>query len=403
MTGSPATSLSEAPILDLDPFSDEVLRDPYPFFEQLLDAGPAAYIPLYDYYAVGRWDEVGQVASDHSRFTSTGGVGMADIRKPGAWRSPSPITEIEGTEHAGVRRALQRILSPRVVREWRERFEDHAQQVAERVLDEREIDGVSDIAEAFVLSAFPGVLGIDAAPDRLVLTGELNFNQLGPNNERLQRCLRRAEPILEWYADQLKRERMLPGGFGIQIFEAEDRGEFASGTAAPHVRSFFRAGTDTTIAGIGHALHLLAINPEQYSLLHADPAKARNAFEEAIRLESPAMVMFRTTTGNVELSGVRLKPDTKVGYYAGAANRDARQWVDPDRYDINRNVAGIHRAFGFGAHICIGQMIARLEAESILNAISIRAKSVELAGEPSYRLVNTLRTLNALPLRIKPR
>lgn len=402
MTSSIADSTIDVPVLDIDPFSDEVLTDPYPFFGQLLDAGPAAYIPLYDYYAVGRWQEVGEVASDHQRFTSVGGVGMSDIRKPGAWRSPSPITEIEGNEHANVRRVLQKILSPRIVREWRNRFEEHAQHVAERVLDQREIDGVTDIAEAFVLTAFPTVLGIDVAPERLILTGELNFNQLGPNNSRLAQCLERAEPILEWYADQLKRERMLPGGFGMQIFEAEDRGEFAVGTAAPHVRSFFRAGTDTTMAGIGHALHLLAMNPDQYALLLADPTKARNAFEEAIRLESPAMVMFRTTTGSVKLSGVTLKPDTKVGYYAGAANRDPRQWIDPDRYDITRNVAGIHRAFGYGAHICIGQMIARLEAESILGALASRVKSIELAGEPRYRLVNTLRTLDTLPLRITP-
>jgi len=246
------------------------------------------------------------------------------------------------------------------------------------------------------------VLGIDVPPERLIITGELNFNQMGPNNARLQRALERAEPILAWYAEQLKRERMVPGGFGLKIFEAEDRGEFAPGKAALHLRSFFRAGVDTTISGIGHALHLLARHPAQYALLHADPARARNAFEEAIRLESPAMVLFRTTTGDVELSGCRLKANTKVGYYPGAANRDPRQWSEPQRYDITRDVAGVHRAFGFGAHVCIGQMIARLEAECILGAIAKRAKAIELTGEPQLRIVNTLRTLHHLPLRVTP-
>jgi hypothetical protein len=51
-----------------------VLRDPYPFFERVREAGPAAYIPAYDYYAVGRWEEVGQVAADYQRFTTTGGI-----------------------------------------------------------------------------------------------------------------------------------------------------------------------------------------------------------------------------------------------------------------------------------------------------------------------------------------
>lgn len=402
MTTLSPCALRDAPVLDIDPFSDEVLSDPLPFFEQLREAGPAAYIPAYDCYAVGRWEEVGQVASDHERFTTTGGIGMSDIRKPGAWRPPSPITEIDPPEHTGVRAALQKVLSPLVVRQWREQFQQHAERVAERVLDEREVDGVAGISEAFVLGVFPKVLGIEIPPERLIVTGELNFNQMGPNNARLQQALARAEPILEWYADQLKRERMVPGGFGIQIFEAEDRGEFAPGKAALHLRSFFRAGVDTTISGIGHALHLLARHPGQYALLHADPARARNAFEEAIRLEAPAMVLFRTTTGEVALSGTRLKADTKVGYYPGAANRDPRRWSEPDRYDITRDVAGAHRSFGYGAHVCIGQMIARLEAECILGAIARRAKAIELAGEPSLRLVNTLHTLDRLPLRVVP-
>jgi hypothetical protein len=173
---------------------------------------------------------------------------------------------------------------------------------------------------------------------------------------------------------------MLPGGFGLKIFEAEDRGEFAPGKAALHLRSFFRAGVDTTIGGIGHTLHLLARHPDQYALLHADPARARNAFEEGIRLESPALVLFRTTSGEVELSGCGLKADTKVAYYPGAANRDPRKWMDPQRFDITRDVAGVHRAFGYGAHACIGQMIARLEAECIIGAMAKRAEEARTGG-----------------------
>jgi cytochrome P450 len=240
MTEATAPTIADAPVLDIDPFSDEVLLDPLPFFEQLRETGPAVYVPQYDYYAVGRWEEVGQVASDYARFTTTGGIGMGDIRKPGAWRPPSPITEIDPPEHTGVRAALQKILSPIVVRQWREQFEQHAQVVAERVLDQRDVDGVTDICEGFVLGVFPKVLGIDVPPERLIITGELNFNQIGPNNERLQRALKRAEPILEWYADQLKRERMLPGGFGLKIFEAEDRGEFAPGWTPPSPASAMR-------------------------------------------------------------------------------------------------------------------------------------------------------------------
>lgn len=195
---------------------------------------------------------------------------------------------------------------------------------------------------------------------------------------------------------------MVPGGFGEKIFQEEGRGEFAPGTGALQVRSFFRAGVDNTMAGIGFTLNQLARHADQYDAVRADPAEIKNAFEEAIRHESPAMVLFRTTTGEVELSGYRLAADTKVAFYPGAANRDPRKWAQPERFDIGRQVAGVHRAFGFGAHVCIGQMIARVEAACILRALARRVKRIEPAGEARYRLVNTLRTLDALPLQITP-
>jgi len=393
------SALLRPPTLDLDPFSDEVLTTPYPFFAQLRQA-PVVHIAIHNFYAVGRYEEVGIVASDFERFTTTGGVGLSDIRKPGAWRAPSPISEIDPPVHTGVRAALQKILSPLVVRQWRETFEKTAEAIVEDIVAAASVDGVRDIAEEFVLTAFPRVFGVSVPKERMKITGELNFNQLGPNNERLQRAMKAAEPILDWYADALQRHNMLPGGFGEKIYLAEDKGEFAEGTAPFHVRSFFRAGVDTTISGIGTTLRLLAQHPEQFAKVKADPSKVRHAFEEALRLESPAMVMFRTATQDVDFGGYLIPADAKVGYYAGAANRDPSKWQDPDTFDLDRQAAGVHRAFGYGAHVCIGQMISRLEAESILTALIKRIDAIELAGEPTYRLVNTLRTLDQLPLRL---
>jgi len=397
---SATIAVRDAPILDEDPFSDENITDPYPLFARMREMGPAVFVKPHGYYAVGRHAEAGIVASDYQRFSVAGGVGMSDIRKPGAWRARSPITEVDPPEHTQVRAALQKILSPLVVKGWKEKFAQRAEEIAEEAVARGTVDGVADITEAYVLDVFPAVLGIDVPPERIKLTGELNFNQIGPNNERVARALEKAAPIMDWYQQVLQRDSMLPGGFGEKIYEAEDSGAFEKGTAAMHVRSFFRAGVDTTMAGIGSTLKLLSEHPEQLAMVKANPALLKGAFEEALRLESPAQVMFRVTTGEVELSGVRLRTDTKVGYHIGAANRDPRQWADPDRFDLTRQTAGVHRSFGVGAHVCIGQMISRLEAESILGALIRRVKRIEPAGTARWRLVNTLRTLDVLPLHL---
>lgn len=395
-----AILIPDAPVLDEDPFSDENIADPYPLFTRMREMAPAVFIAPHNYYAVVRHAEAGIVASDSARFTTTGGVGLSDIRKPGAWRPRSPITEIDPPDHTRVRAALQKVLSPLVVKTWKEKFATRAEEVAEEVVGKGRVDGVADIAEAFVLDVFPSVLGVDVPPERIKLTGELNFNQIGPNNARTAAALERAAPIMEWYAQVLQREHMLPGGFGEKIYQAEDAGDFEKGTAPFQVRTFFRAGVDTTMAGIGSTLKLLAENPDQFAQVKANPALIKGAFEEALRLESPAQVMFRTTTGEVELGGVRLRADTKVGYHMGAANRDPRQWADPDRFDVTRQTTGVHRAFGVGVHVCIGQMIARLEAESILGALIRRVQAIEPAGAARWRPVNTLRTLDTLPLHL---
>ncbi len=400
MNATATLSVPDAPVLDEDPFSDANIADPYPLFDRMREMAPAVYVAPHGYYAVTRHAEAGIVASDFERFTVEGGVGMSDIRKPGAWRTRSPISEIDPPEHTRVRAALQRVLSPLVVKSWKEKFAQRAEEIAEAAVARGRVDGVADITEAYVLEVFPAVLGIAVPPERIKLTGELNFNQLGPNNERVAQALERAAPIMDWYQQVLQREHTLPGGFAEKIYEAEDAGHFDKGTAPLHVRSFFRAGVDTTIAGIGSTLKLLAEHPDQFALVKANPALIKGAFEEALRLESPAQVMFRTTTGEVELGGVRLRADTKVGYHMGAANRDPRQWPDPARFDVTRQTAGVHRAFGMGAHVCIGQMISRLEAESILGALVRRVKRIEPAGTSRWRPVNTLRTLDVLPLQL---
>ena len=173
------------------------------------------------------------------------------------------------------------------------------------------------------------------------------------------------------------------------------------GTAVGLVRVMFRGGFDTTISGLAAALNQLAQSPEQWALLRANPRLAVGAFDEALRHESPARLMSRTTVeGDITLGQYKLPGDAKISAFIGAANRDPRRWLDPAKFDIQRPTPGTHLAFGASAHICIGMLIAKFEAEAILVALAKRIRTIEPDGAPSYRLVNTLRTLASLPLRI---
>jgi cytochrome P450 len=393
----------EAPVLDIDPYSIEVLRDPYSFHQALREAGPVAYIKPHGVYAVGRHAEAKVLLSDHARFTNAAGIGIQDIRKPGDFRIPSRLLESDPPDHTKIRSVVTRLLSPLVIRKWKEGFQAKAEALVNELLERGEFDGVEHCVERFVLEAFPAAVGVRLPRTETLAIGEMRFNQSGPPNELYERAMKNAQPYLAWFEESVSRQGVLPGSIAEMLFKAEDAGELDEGVASNVVRSFVGGGTDSTIAGIGFTLHQLARAPEQWERVRSDPAKVKAAFEEGIRHESPFQVTYRTTRGETELSGVRLDADMKVGVFLGAANRDPRQFTNPDVFDVDRpQLAGNHVALGTGVHACIGQMIARAESEALLGTLVRRVARLELTAPPTYRPINQMRMLDKLPMRIHP-
>src|SRR3546814_3502037 len=126
------------PELSVDPFSVDVLADPTQFQHDLREAGPVARLPDYGIYATGRFDEVKAVLTDHSRFTTTGGVGLSDIRKPEAWRVNNPLLENDTTEHGDIRSGRKRIMLPAANRQWKETVETEDATPDDHLREQRE-------------------------------------------------------------------------------------------------------------------------------------------------------------------------------------------------------------------------------------------------------------------------
>lgn len=403
MTNAAEVALREAPVLDIDPYAIEVLRDPYPFHEALREAGPVAFIKPHGVYAVGRHAEAKVVLSEYARFTNAAGIGIQDIRKPGDFRIPSRLLEADPPDHTKIRTVVTRILSPLVIRKWKEGFERKAEALVDQLLEQREFDGVEDCAERFVLEAFPASVGVRLPRTETLAIGAMRFNQSGPKNALFEKAMQEAQPYLAWFEESVSRGGVLPDSLAEMLFKAEDAGDLDEGVASNVVRSFVGGGTDSTIAGIGFTLHQLAKNPDQWQRVRSDPAKVKVAFEEGIRHETPFQVTYRATVAETELSGIRLDGGVKVGVFLGAANRDPRKFENADRYDVDRvQLAGNHVALGTGIHACIGQMVARLEAEALIGALARKVATLELTASASYRPINQMRMLDKLPMRIRP-
>jgi hypothetical protein len=397
-TTAAVSGSADIPHLDVDPFAIEFFDDPCPTHERLRETGPVVYLDKWNVFGVARYAEVHAVLNDPVAFCSSRGVGLSDFAKEKPWRPQSIILEADPPAHTRTRAVLNQVLSATVMKPLRERFAAAAAAKVDELLARKSFDAVADLAEAFPMSVFPDAMGLKKeGRENLLPYAGLVFNAFGPPNQLRQDAIDRSAPHQAYVAAQCQRENLAPEGFGGCIHARVDSGDITEAEAPLLVRSLLSAGIDTTVNGIGAAVYCLARFPDQFSRLRADPTLARNAFEEAIRFESPVQTFFRTTTREVDISGHRIGEGEKVLMFLGAANRDGRRWENPDRYDISRRTSG-HVGYGSGIHMCVGQLVARLEGEVMMAALARKVAAIEITGPVKRRYNNTLRGLESLPV-----
>src|SRR5882757_9632238 len=398
MSATDQAAPTGVPSLDVDPFSTEFFDNMHTIHQVLREAGPVVWLAKWGVYGVARYAEVHAVLNDPLTFCSSRGVGLSDFAKEKPWRPQSIILEADPPAHTRTRAVLSQVLSPTAMKGVREHFTDMAAAKVDELLARGSFDAVADLAEAYPLSVFPDAMGLkQEGRENLLPYASLVFNAFGPPNQLRQDAIDRSAPHQSYVAAQCQRENLAPDGFGGCIHARVDSGDITAAEAPLLVRSLLSAGIDTTVNGIGAAIYCLARFPEEFARLRSDPSLARNAFEEAIRFESPVQTFFRTTTREVEIGGHLIGEGEKVLMFLGAANRDPRRWDKPDSYDITRRTSG-HVGYGSGIHMCVGQLVARLEGETMMAALARKVAGIEISGPVKRRYNNTLRGLDSLPV-----
>ncbi|MGH9021886.1 MAG: cytochrome P450 [Acidimicrobiia bacterium] len=393
---------TSARAVDVDPFSEEFLVDPYPFHEVFREAGPAVRIERYPTWVLARYDPIQCALNDPETYSSAAGVGLSDFRREKPWRKPSLLLETDRPEHTKARAAIMRSLTPRVMEGLRVAFAENADRLIDGLVRRRSFDAVPDLATAYPVETVADAIGLSKeGREHLVTYGHALFNSFGPANRVAEETLGRAGAAIAWVAESCRRESLSPDGLGALVYTAADDGKVSEEEAGLLVRSFLSAGIVTTVHSLSSALYLFALHPEQWSALRRDPAKVRPAFEEILRLESPIQSFFRTTTRQTTLDEVIIEEGEKVLLLMGSANRDPRRWVDPDRFDIDRPPGG-HMGFGGGLHSCVGAILARLEAHILLADLARKVESIELSGKPVRLINNILRGFDSLPVTLHP-
>jgi cytochrome P450 len=392
------TTLDAAPYAtDIDPYSWESIQDPHACDGAIRELAPVVYLTRYDVWATGRHEQVREMTHDWETYSSS----SRPFHDPHSVR-PEILLSDDPPRHGKVRSVVQRALSPMVMKRMRADFEVEAERLLDVLLANgtAELNGHTDLAAAFVLKVFPDAIGLpDEGREHLLSFGDVVFNTFGPQNEIFFEGMAKGAEAIAWVDRNAKPDALAPGGIGATIYEAAESGEVTWEEAELLVKTVFAAGSDTTILAMTNLLKIFAQQPEQWELLRADPSRARAAFEEGLRYDAPARAGGRITTREVQVEGTLIPEGARILLLWLAAGRDVRKWQDPDRYDLRRKSSG-HLGLGFGIHSCVGQALARIEADVLFSALARRVERIELVGEPVHVRNTTVHGDEVLPLRL---
>jgi cytochrome P450 len=162
------------------------------------------------------------------------------------------------------------------------------------------------------------------------------------------------------------------------------------------------AGHLTSTMLLGNTVLCMDVVPGLGDQVREDRGLLMPVIEESLRFFSPFTLAFRATTEQVEIAGQQIGRDQMLRVWIAAANRDERQFPDPDTFDLSRNPTS-HMAFGRGVHFCIGALLARLEGRVALNILLDRFPKLATIADkaPTFSASAEICGVQTLPLQVR--
>jgi cytochrome P450 len=380
-----------------DIYRTAAIVDPYPHYARLRELGPVVWLPRHRTYALARYTECKAVLRDDKTFISGNGVALNRMTNR---LSRGTTLSSDGAEHDRRRKLVAHRMLPRALRAITDGVEDQAAAVVDAAVARGTVDGVTDVATALPMAVVPDLVGWPKDQrDDLLAWGGATFDILGPLNRRAVASLPGSLQMLRFARRVVRRREVLHGSLGHDVLRAADDGTITYADCPPLMVDYIGPSLDTTISAISNALHLFALHPEQWDLLRADHSLIPNAVNEIVRYESPLRAFTRQARVDTEIAGIPIRAGARLLVIYASANRDEREWDNPDVFDIRRD-ANRQLGFGQGAHACAGQGLARLETSAMLRALAQRVERIELTGTPVWALNNIIRRHERLPIRL---
>jgi cytochrome P450 len=412
---------------------NELVVDPYPYFEHLRANCPVLREPHHDVMMVTGYDEALKVYGDVATFSScnsvTGPFPGFPVRLEGddvsdlieTYRDrllfSDQITTFDPPKHKAHRGMLMRLMTPKRLRENEEFMGRHADRQIDEFVAEGECEFIRDFAAPFTLYVIADLLGVPEA-DHAWFRHELQGGHRPDQGLGSTGSASLGHSPLEFLYDRFSTY--------VEDRRSEPRDDVLTGLATatfpdgstPDVidvvrvaANLFSAGQETTVRLLAAAFQLIGERVDLQELLRREPGRIPDFVEECLRMESPVKGDFRLSRRATSVGGVAIPAGTTLMVLNGAAGRDPRRFESPDEFQLDRPNAREHLAFGRGPHSCPGGPLARAEARISIERLLERMDDIRIsesahgpAGARTYEYAPTyiLRGLQRLQLEFTP-
>jgi cytochrome P450 len=359
-------------MIDYDPFSEEVMRDPHPVYARLREEAPCYHVPKWDAYALSRFGDIWQASMDADNYTATLGTTSSQLLT--RVQPPSPMINLmDPPSHTQLRSRIARFFTPGSVRKFEAQIQRFADDAYAPFLDRRAGDLFNDFAAKVSVKVACLANGFPMEDAEMLNRLVWRFFAREEGVEGMTQDGLAAMGELFAYFGELIRKRRAAGvadGSVIDVLlgvEIDGR-RFSDEEASSHLSMFIIGGSETFPKVFSSTVHRLWQHPDQRARCVREPSLIPGAFAEALRFDMPTQFLMRTLKNDVTLHGVTMRKGRPVMFLYPSANRDSREFERPDVFDILRRPPRI-LSFGHGIHACIGRHFANLEGRICLEKL----------------------------------
>ncbi|MBW2397857.1 MAG: cytochrome P450 [Deltaproteobacteria bacterium] len=384
-----------------NPYDWAMHEDPYPTYRALRDEAPVYHNEELDFWALSRHEDVLGAFRDAQRYSSTEGVALERGQQSKASEVMSFLA-MDPPLHTWMRALVNRGFTPRRVAA----LEPFVRELAVHYLDSFAGDGECDFIGQFagklpmdVISELIGVPPEDR--DCLRTWADLVVHREEGRAEVPPAGVQAGGSILGYLAEHVEKRRADPlSDLTTALIDAEIDREFLSDQdIIGFLFLMIIAGNETTTKLLGNALYWLAENPGERDRVFANRSLVSNWVDETLRFDASSQLIARTASCDIEIRDRTIPRGARVALLIGSANRDEREFNDPDAFDLTRS-QGQSLAFGNGTHFCLGASLARLEARVALEEVLARIPDYSVQRNGIVRVHSSnVRGFAVLPIR----